>query len=403
MIRSGSICMSFLYNYLMSNNEIEETNGGNKLIKKATKLKCLSDTFQSYGGVLAKLSQIVCFENENSNVFSECKPYSQDKTIKFLKNQFEVYPDFFKDIKYIDFKPFKSGSVGQVHKAIYKDNKDIIMKVQYVDLQKQMESDLFILDNLINYLYTESKLSNAIIDIKSKLGDELDYTLEFFNQKHMYDLWNDNEHIKVAELIPELSNDKILAMYYVDAESLTSFIENSNQDERNKIGFYIIEFIFTNLYRDGIFYSDIHYGNFLVKDNSILYVMDYGCINDIEDELLNDLKDIHIAIINEDTEKFYSLVEKLGVIDNTITKESKEYIYNYFKLQLEPWTSNTFEFTEEWLEKAVFKDIDLMKEWNLPSNMVYLNKIIYGLPHVLTKLKLKGSFLPFFKKLLNIE
>ena len=131
--------------------------------------------------------------------------------------------------------------------------------------------------------------------------------------------------------------------------------------------------------------------------------MDYGCINDIEDELLNDLKDIHVAIINEDTEKFYSLVEKLGIIDNTITKESKEYIYNYFKLQLEPWTTDTFEFTEEWLEKAVFKEIDLMKEWNLPSNMVYLNKIIYGLPHVLTKLKLKGSFLPFFKKLLNIE
>ena len=94
MIRSGSICMSFLYNYLMTNNEIEETNGGNKLIKKATKLKCLSDTFQSYGGVLAKLSQIVCFENENSNVFSECKPYSQDKTIKFLKNQgFNDHPN----------------------------------------------------------------------------------------------------------------------------------------------------------------------------------------------------------------------------------------------------------------------------------------------------------------------
>jgi predicted unusual protein kinase regulating ubiquinone biosynthesis (AarF/ABC1/UbiB family) len=389
----------------MTSNE-EETNEQNSnsktFVKKATKLKCLSDTFQSYGGVLAKLSQIVCFEHEDSSVFSDCKPYSKDKTIKYLQNEFKINSEYFKNIKNIDFNPFKSGSVGQVHKAIYNDDKEIILKVQYVGLKEQMESDLFILDKLISYLYSFANLSNAMVDIKTKLNEELDYTLEFCNQKHIYDLWSEHENIKIAEVIPEISNEKMLGMYYIDAESLTSFIENSTQDERNQIGKYIVEFIFKNLYKEGIFYSDIHYGNFLVKDKSILYVMDFGCIHDIDDELLKCLKSLHISIINDDIELFYNVVEKLGIIDETISPKSKEYLYEYIKLQMEPWTTNNFEFTDEWLEKAVYKDVDLMKEWNLPPNMVYLNKICYGFPHVLTKLKLKGDFLKFFEELFEL-
>ena len=73
MLRSGSICMSFLYNYLTSESETE--NGG--LEKNCQKLKCLSKTFESYGGVLSKLSQILSLNNEKSEVFSDCKPFSK--------------------------------------------------------------------------------------------------------------------------------------------------------------------------------------------------------------------------------------------------------------------------------------------------------------------------------------
>jgi predicted unusual protein kinase regulating ubiquinone biosynthesis (AarF/ABC1/UbiB family) len=403
MIRSGSICISFLYNYLMSNNEIDDSldDNGKKLIKRATKLKCLSDTFQSYGGVLAKLSQIVCFDNENSSVFSDCKPYSREKTIKYLKNEFKNCPDLYENIKTIDFEPFKSGSVGQVHKGIYKNDKDIILKVQYVGLKEQMESDLYILDNLVKYLYSFANFTHAMGDIKAKLNEELDYTLEYCNQKHIYELWKENENIKIAELIPEISNEKMLGMYYINAQGLNNFIDESTQEERNNIGKLIIEFIFTNLYKYGIFYSDIHYGNFLIKNKNILYVMDFGCIHDIDETLLKNLLYIHKALFADDTDTFYQLIENMGIIDSSISPESKEYIYNYFKLQYEPWlTEDEFEFTEEWLEKAVHKEVDLMKEWVLPENMVYLNKMVYGFPHILTKLKLKGNFLQILKPLI---
>lgn len=402
MLRSGSICISFLYKYLMTEDEIEkEEDSGKKLIKKSNKLKCMSDTFQSYGGVLAKLSQIVCYNNENNSVFSDCKPFSRDDTIKYLKNEYNNSPEFFKNIKSIDFIPYKSGSIGQVHRAIDNNDREIVIKVQYVGLKEQIDSDLFLLDGITKYLYSLDNLSNAMKDIKNKLNEELDYTLEACNQEHIYELWKDNKNIKIPEIIPELCNEKLLTMYFVDAESFDNFISKSTQDEKNNIGKYLIEFIFTNLYKNGIFYSDIHYGNFLVKDKSILYVMDFGCINDIDDELLKNLIELHIAIKNYDKEKFYFLVEKMGIINSEISEKSKEYIYEYFKLQYEPWIKDEFEFTEEWLDNSIYKNMELMKEWELPSNMVYLNKIPYGMYHILTKLKLKGSFNKFFERILS--
>ena len=79
MLRSGSICMSFLYNYLVSEATINnEEKGGDILCKKATKLKCLVDTFQSYGGVLAKLSQIICLGENDENNISVCHENSKE-------------------------------------------------------------------------------------------------------------------------------------------------------------------------------------------------------------------------------------------------------------------------------------------------------------------------------------
>jgi len=404
MLRSGSICISFLYKYLTSENNTENT--GDELIKRGTKLKCLTDTFQSYGGVLSKLSQILSVEDQNSNVFSDCKPFSQKKTIEYLKNEFETNDIFFKDIEELDFNVYKSGSVGQVHKALYNKNgksHEIVLKVQYVGLYEQVQTDLFILDKLTSYLFHFSDLSHAMIDIKTKLYEELDYKTELNNQQTIFKLWENHPNIKIPEVIPELSTDKILGMYYINADSLNTFILNSTQDERNNIGNYIVEFIFTNMYNNKIFYSDIHYGNFLIQDNKKLYVMDFGCINSINDELLENIKNLHISILDKNIDNFYNIVEKMGIINcETISEKSKNYIYYYFNLQFTPLISEEFQFTEEWLTKSVYKETELMKEWQLPPNMVYLNKIPYGLYHILTKLNLKCNFTPFFNKLLKL-
>lgn len=394
MLRSTSICASFLYNYLTSDSECVDKDG-NILDKKCQKLRCLSDTLQSYGGILSKLSQILSLNDENSSVFSDCKPFSEKKTTCFFK-KFIKNTDL--PIEDVNFEVYKSGSVGQVYKCKYK-GENVVFKVQYVGLVDQTLKDLSMLDKITSYLYYFADMKEAMVDIKTKMYEELDYKLEANNQQMIYELYSENKEIEIPKVIPELCTDKILGMNYVEGTSLRYFIDNSTQEERNKVGICIVKFVFENLYKHGILYSDVHYGNFLIKDNSTLCVLDFGCIHKLKDKLLENIRNLYISIKDNDKESFYSTVQLMGIIKEDISQKSKEYIYKYFKLQFEPWINEEFQFTEQWLNISTEKDTELMKEWLLPQDMVYFNKIPYGAYHIFTKLKLKGKFLQIFEEI----
>ena len=384
MIRSSSICVSFLYNYLTSESDVKDSNG-NTYDKKCQKLRCLSKTLESYGGVLSKLSQILSLNDENSTVFSDCKPFSKEKTTEYFRKNCPKY------VKNVDYNVYKSGSVGQVYKAIYK-NRPIIFKVQYVGLSEQTIKDLKMLDTITSYIYSFSDMKHAMVDIKTKMYEELDYKLEAANQKMMYRIWKKSDYVEIPKVIFSLSSDMMICMRFIEGTCLREFIHDSEQNDRNKLGMCIVKFVFENIYKHGILYSDIHYGNLLVKSDSTLCVLDFGCLHKIGKKLLK-------SILIKDKDSFYNIVEDIGIIKKDISEKSKEYIYDYFVIQYTPWISEEFEFTDEWLDMATDKETELMKEWTLPQDMVYFNKLPYGGYHIFTKLKLKGRFKEVFEEI----
>ena len=394
MLRTGSVCMSLLYNSLTCESEEDSS----LLNKRYRKLRCLSDTLQNYGGVLSKISQMLSLDDQSSDVFSDCSPFQREKTIDYFKEHMKNNDQ----IDSVDFSVYKSGSVGQVHIANYKGKK-IVFKVQYVGITKQTQSDLDVLNKLTSYLYSFSDLKNAMVNIKAQMYDELNYVNEVKNQQVVYELYQDDEHIEIPKIIPELCSEDILSMYFVEGESLDSFIKSSTQEEKNFIGIQMVRFIFKNIYVHGLLYADIHYGNFLIRDKSILCVLDFGCLQHLSKSLRMLLRRLHLSIKNKDKEEFYRVVEEMGIIDKTISSKSKEYIYDYLCIQNEPWVSDDFEFTEKWLDMATEKDTELMKEWTLPKDMVYFNKIPYGGYHVFTKLKLRGNFSTLFDEIFDLE
>lgn len=397
MIRSGSICMSFLYNYLTTDINLDFEGRDNVI-------NCLSKTFANKGGVLSKLSQIISYADgdTDNDVFNNCKPFKSKETVNYFKNILKTEL-FKKHISHCDLNIYKSGSIGQVHKATLKNGQSVIIKVQYFDLEKQCKEDLQIISKIIKFLYNTNKLTNAIVDMKNKLYEELDYTNEYKNQEKFFNLWKNDNSVIIAELIPELSSDKILCMKYIEGESLHDFVMSSSLEQKQNIGYNIYKFIFTNMFKNQLFYSDIHYGNFLIQNKEILCVMDFGCINYIDDELLKNLIGLLKSIYSNDKKKFYNVVKEMKIYNDSISLESKEYMYEYFNFQIKPFLSENFEFTDEWVTKAIVKNLDLMNEWYLPPNLVYLNKICFGLIHILAKLQLKGNFLKLFQELAIIE
>jgi predicted unusual protein kinase regulating ubiquinone biosynthesis (AarF/ABC1/UbiB family) len=403
MIRTSSICLSYVYRYLTDKTLKEDT--GSDVENKCVQLRCLSKTLEKYGGVLSKISQLLSINDSENAVFTDCKPYSKKETLTFFKEFYKKeitnHNSPFKKVD-IDFGIYKSGSIGQVHKAKYKSN-DIILKVQYDGLKKQTEKDIDMLEKLVGWLYNHIDLEDALVEIRKKMKDELNYPLEAKNQTLIGKLFAKNKYIEIPQIIPELCTDRILAMERSQGRSIKKFIKNNpTQQQRNNIGKIIVQFVFENIYKHGILYSDTHYGNFLIKRNEKLIVLDFGCIHYISNELKNNLKNLHISLVNKNKQKFYEITNDIGIITESISTESKQYLYDYFTAQFEPWISKKFLFTQEWLDKVTVKNFELMKEWKLPEGLVYFNKIPYGTIHILTKIKSEINCRDILAKILEI-
>jgi tRNA A-37 threonylcarbamoyl transferase component Bud32 len=379
MLRACNICMDIVTKYLMA------TNVGDDLEAKSGNLKTLASVFSKYGGVLGKVAQTLSLENKDSDVFDESKPYASKQTNDYVLDVLSKSIEF-SDITILP-DIYKNGSLGQVYKGIYEE-KDIIIKVKYEGVDEQTRGDFQILDMLIKYLGYQSS-ANAMIDIKERMLEELDYNIEALNQTEMRELYKDDENIVIPFILDKFTSGNTIVMEYMEGfQGFNDFIKNSNQDDRNVIGNLLLKFIFESIYKHGLYYSDNHYGNFLVKDSSKLCILDFGCLGRFDLIMIHKIQAIHRSLYLKNQEIFYETMEMIGVITTETSVESREYCYEFFTLQYQPLIEDNFVFSDEWVDRAGCKNTVLMKEWVLPKNFIYLHKIPYGLYHVLGKLKM---------------
>ena len=112
MLRLGSIGMSFMYNLVTGNGEDNDTENNNDTLgTNANRLRALRATLEKHGGLFSKVAQMLSYSDKSSSVFSECKPFSSEKTLSFLKEYMKNTSPLYS----IDYDIYKSGSIGQVH------------------------------------------------------------------------------------------------------------------------------------------------------------------------------------------------------------------------------------------------------------------------------------------------
>jgi predicted unusual protein kinase regulating ubiquinone biosynthesis (AarF/ABC1/UbiB family) len=402
MIRCTQISTSFLYNYLTAPSQDKD---GKQLDEKCKKLRCLTATLQNYGGVLSKLSQMLSLDNQDSSVFSDCTPFSRKKTIKYLEKSIgdlislaDMGDMVLSDI---DINVYKSGSIGQVHRATL-DGLPIILKVQYSGLLEQTSNDLALLDRVINYMYDFSDLKDALGDIHTRVNEELDYDRESSNQTLIYDIYKNDPEIIIPKVFDCITTDRIIAMEELTGQSLRDFMTNAPTEEKNNLGKLIARFTYNTLFTYGILYSDQHWGNFLVgKNGKTLEVLDFGCLTIFDDQTTYHMREVYRNMLDDDRVSFEVTLTSMGILNDDVSGPSKDYCWKYFKLQHEPWLSDSFTFTDEWLDKATEKNPDLMKEWILPPGLVHLNKLVYSGYILYTKLGLSGNLRSIFDDIFN--
>jgi len=173
-----------------------------------------------------------------------------------------------------------AASLGQVHKAITLDDIDTACKLQYPDMGSAVKADLNQLKLFFKIFesYDKSIATTEIQkEIAERLYEELDYKLE---SKYM-NLYNyilkDEKNIYVPKIIPKLSTERLLTSTWLEGKPVMNFVKSS-QKTRNEIALNLFRAWYVPLYYYGVIHGDPHLGNYTIRKDNSINLMDFGCV-----------------------------------------------------------------------------------------------------------------------------
>jgi predicted unusual protein kinase regulating ubiquinone biosynthesis (AarF/ABC1/UbiB family) len=219
----------------------------------------------------------------------------------------EVFDEF-------DEEPIAAASIGQVYRARLHDGREVAVKVQYPGVAAAVRADM---QNLGLILRLAKRIAPGMDpkaigeEIRSRIGEELDYELEAQNQRALARIFRDHPFIVIPDVITSLSHERIMVSEYVHGAGFEE-LKGRGQDERDRIGEMIFRFYFSCLYRHGQFSGDPHPGNSMLLDDGRMAFFDFGLFKRMPPGSVELEIKVARAIIEGDSESIMRLGTEVG-------------------------------------------------------------------------------------------
>ena len=291
-------------------------------VELRTTLEDLGPTYVKIGQIMSSrpdlLPEAYCKELEKLR--STVKPLDPEVARAVIEEETgksidEIYSEF-RD------KPLGSASIGQAHYAVLLDGTQVVTKVQRPLIADMMVQDYKLLKKLAGLVNTVTDKGNddQVIDLVSVIEElekvsmeELDFRIEAENTKFFKDnCIEDEEQISCPTVFDELTTKRIFTMTFVDGCSVAKkerLIEEGCDLEA--IGTAIVNNYVHQILDVGTFHADPHQGNIMVSKGKP-YWIDFGMVGHISDRETDQVQNIIMSIINNDTDGLVNVIMSMG-------------------------------------------------------------------------------------------
>jgi len=301
-----------------------------------------------------------------------------------------------------DETPYAAASIGQVHRAVLNDGREVVVKVQYPGVDRSCDSDLKQL-RLTLKLGGLIKMPKASVDalfdeLKARLHEELDYEQEARNLCRFREFHKQHRFVIVPEVISELSTGHILTLEYVKGDHVNELSSLGYSDEIiNKIGHNLFNMLADQLFVFKQIHGDPHPGNFAFRPDGTVIVYDFGCVKVLKPEIVGAYRDAIIASIEENYLAVDDAMLRLGARVAGKAYPGGEYYAVWRNIFFEPFFKNDkYDFENADLHMQVAKEIPLffkyLSHFKPPVESLYIDRMISGHYWIMKSLGVKASF-----------
>jgi predicted unusual protein kinase regulating ubiquinone biosynthesis (AarF/ABC1/UbiB family) len=301
-----------------------------------------------------------------------------------------------------DDEPIAAASIGQVHRAILRTpegDRAVAVKVQYPGVAEAIDADIRtadLLGALLAFGFKSLNPEDMVAEIKDRLREELDYTLEAKNQQTFADFYRGHPFIHVPEVLHTYSTSRVLITELVGGSTFAEVLEWS-QEERNNVGEAIFRFVFRSLYRFRAFNGDPHPGNYIFHRDGRVTFLDFGLIKHFTVEEMEMFQGmVKAAVLDHDMEEYRRIIEDAGMLQRDApftTQEAGDYFAHFYAPVRE---SHEMTWTTEYATSIVRHTFDrtsaIAQYATVPKSFVFIQRINLGLYALLGQLGAAGNF-----------
>jgi predicted unusual protein kinase regulating ubiquinone biosynthesis (AarF/ABC1/UbiB family) len=362
-------------------------------------------------GALMKLGQMASYVSEGlpepmrlalAELQSNAPPMSAELAAGVVEQELGAPPD--KVFVEWDPHPIASASIGQVHRAIVLDpvtgaERAVAVKVQYPGVGAAIEADLrnaSLLGAILKQGFGGLDPDDMVAEIRERLIDELDYTLEAVNQQTFADYFRGHPFIHVPDVLASHSTARVLTSELVSGATWQEMIRWP-QEERDLAGECLFRFVFRSLYGMHRFNGDPHPGNYLFHGGGRVTFLDFGLVKQFTDaEMATFIGMVRSAAYLHDVPTFRRIVEDAGMLRKGAPADDEE-IGEYFGQFYESVKEDkVVTWSSEYASRIVRHTFDrtspISQYATVPRAFVFIQRINLGLYALLGELRATGNY-----------
>ena len=304
-----------------------------------------------------------------------------------------------------------AASLGQVHKAESLDGKTVACKLQYPDMNSAVEADLKQLrlamsiyqryDNAIN-------ASEIYKELSARIREELDYIREGRNMALYRLMLAKEETVHVPDLIETASTDRLLTMTWLDGVPILDFIKNNPELEmRNLVAKNMFRAWYVPFYLYGIIHGDPHLGNYSIRPNGDINLLDFGCIRVFPPTFVKGVIDLYIGLRDGDEELAVNAYRTWGF--ENLDRDTIDVLNHWARFVYSPLMedkvrriqeTNSGVYGKEVVEK-VHKELRRLNGVKPPREFVLMDRAAIGLGSVFLHLNAEVNWYNIFQELIS--